>query len=91
MKYFWIYFIVINFITLITYGIDKHKARKYQWRISENMLMGLALIGGFVGAFLGMQLFRHKTRHMKFVIGVPVIAIVWIVALLKLKGWSFIG
>lgn len=80
MKCFAIYMIIINFIAFIIYGIDKQKAKKNKWRISENMLMGLALIGGFVGAFAGMQLFRHKTKHMKFVIGVPIIAVLWIVA-----------
>lgn len=78
MKYFWIYFAVINVVTFFTYGIDKYKAIKGHWRISEKTLIGLAMIGGFAGAFFGMQVFRHKTKHMKFVIGVPVIALVWI-------------
>lgn len=78
MKYFIYYLIFINIITFLAYGIDKLKAMKHKWRISEKVLIGLAAIGGFVGAFAGMQIFRHKTKHLKFVIGVPVIAIVWI-------------
>lgn len=80
MKYFWIYIILINILTFIIYGIDKYKAKRHKWRISESALIGLAALGGFVGAFAGMQVFRHKTKHLKFVIGVPVIAILWIIA-----------
>lgn len=67
-------------MTILIYGIDKHKAKKHRWRISENVLIGLAVIGGFIGAFIGMQMFRHKTKHIKFVIGVPLIAALWCVA-----------
>ena len=81
MKYFLIYIIFVNIVTFIIYGIDKYKAKKHKWRISENMLIGLALIGGFVGALAGMQVFRHKTKHVKFVVGVPVISIVWAVVI----------
>lgn len=68
-----IYLILINLITFIVYGVDKSLAIKHKWRISEATLIMLAVIGGSIGAFLGMQVFRHKTKHMKFVIGVPVI------------------
>jgi uncharacterized membrane protein YsdA (DUF1294 family) len=79
ITYFTIYFIIINLITFSIYGLDKYKAKKHKWRISENMLMMLAAVGGFIGAFLGMRFFRHKTKHLKFVVGVPVIAVVWII------------
>lgn len=83
MKYFLIYIILVNIVTFITYGIDKFKAKKHKWRISESALIGLATIGGFVGAFAGMQMFRHKTKHLKFVIGIPVIAVLWIIAIVN--------
>lgn len=79
--YFIFYLVIMNGITFLVYGVDKYKAKKHKWRISENMLMGLAAIGGFVGAFAGMQVFRHKTKHMKFVVGVPMIAVVWMIAI----------
>ena len=85
MKYFVYYLIIINIITFLTYGIDKLKAMKHKWRISEKVLIGLAAIGGFVGAFAGMQMFKHKTKHLKFVIGVPVIATIWILILIYYK------
>ena len=55
--------------------VDKHKARKKRWRIPERTLIGSALLGGSVGALLGMYTFRHKTRHLKFTLGVPAILI----------------
>ena len=55
--------------------VDKHKARKKRWRIPERTLIGSALLGGSVGALLGMYTFRHKTRHLKFTLGVPTILI----------------
>ena len=70
-----VYLILINLITFIVYGVDKSLAIKHKWRISEATLIMLAVIGGSIGAFLGMQVFRHKTKHMKFVIGVPVIIV----------------
>lgn len=75
------YLIGINIITFIVYGVDKYKAKRQKWRIRENVLMGLAAIGGFAGAFIGMQTFRHKTKHMKFVVGVPLIAVLWIIGI----------
>lgn len=55
--------------------VDKQKARKNRWRIPERTLIGSALLGGSVGALLGMYTFRHKTRHLKFTLGVPAILI----------------
>lgn len=57
---------------------DKHKARKKKWRIPEATLMTVALFGGSLGSWLGMYTFRHKTRHLKFVLGVPAILILQI-------------
>ena len=70
------YRIIINIIAFILMYVDKQKAIRHQWRIKEATLMGFAIFGGSIGAFLGMQLFRHKTKHPKFYIGVPVILII---------------
>ena len=59
------YLIVINILTFAVYGIDKWKARQGSWRISEATLLMLAVIGGTIGALLGMQVWRHKTKHKK--------------------------
>ena len=58
------YLIVINILTFAVYGIDKWKARQGSWRISEATLLMLAVIGGTIGALLGMQVWRHKTMHL---------------------------
>ena len=68
-----IYLIVINLVTFFIYGIDKLKAKRGKWRIPESMLLTLAVVGGSIGALLGMLVFRHKTKHKKFTIGVPLI------------------
>ena len=75
-----IYLAVINIAAFILYGIDKQKARNHQWRISEACLICVAVLGGSVGALLGMFVFRHKTKHIKFLIGVPLIPILQIAA-----------
>ena len=67
--------LALNLITFITYGIDKRKAKKSRWRISESSLLLLALCGGSVGAWLGLKVWRHKTQHKKFYIGIPVIMV----------------
>ena len=67
------YLIVINVVTLIVYGIDKVKAMKGKWRISEATLLILAAIGGSIGALLGMKVWHHKTMHKKFKYGLPLI------------------
>lgn len=70
------YLLLINIVTFFTYGIDKQKAQKHKWRIPENTLLGLAVLGGSLGAFAGMYGFRHKTKHLKFVIGIPLIILI---------------
>lgn len=67
-----IYYILINTAAFIIYGLDKRKAIQGAWRIPERTLLLLAAAGGGIGAFLGMQLFRHKTRHIQFQLLVPV-------------------
>lgn len=65
--------LTLNLLTFIIYGIDKFKAKKSKWRIPESTLLLLAVFGGSIGAWLGLQVWRHKTQHKKFYIGIPVI------------------
>jgi len=65
--------IIINVLTFLVYGIDKWKAKQGSWRISEATLLILAVIGGSIGALLGMQVWHHKTMHKKFKYGLPLI------------------
>ena len=67
------YLIVINIVTFLIYGIDKRKAKQGSWRISEATLLILAVIGGSIGALLGMKVWQHKTMHKKFKYGLPLI------------------
>lgn len=67
------YLIGTNGLTFLLYGIDKWKAQKGKWRIPEETLFWLAIVGGSIGALLGMYLFRHKTKHKKFTLGIPII------------------
>lgn len=69
----WGYLILMNLIAFALYGIDKRRAKQGAWRISEYTLLLVALLGGSLGALLGMRYFRHKTQHRKFRYGVPLI------------------
>ena len=64
---------VINLLTFIVYGADKRRARKGKWRVPEKTLFLLPLLGGSIGALLGMRVFHHKTKHWYFVWGIPAI------------------
>lgn len=70
---------VVNAVVFIMYGIDKYRARNGKWRIPEATLLMLAVVGGSVGAWLGMKVWHHKTRHRKFRYGVPAILLLQIV------------
>jgi uncharacterized membrane protein YsdA (DUF1294 family) len=76
-----VYFIIINIIAFVTMGVDKKRARKHEYRISEKTLWMLAIIGGGTGAFLGMKQFRHKTKHTAFRFGFPILMIIQLVLL----------
>lgn len=76
MKNMVIYLLAVNFITFLLYGEDKSRARRHAWRIPEKVLMGAAVIGGSIGALLGMSIFHHKTRKPKFYIGIPLILLI---------------
>ena len=73
------YLIAINIVTFFVYGIDKWKAKQCSWRISEATLLLLAVIGGSIGALSGMQIWHHKTMHLKFKYGLPLILMAQIV------------
>ena len=72
------YLVVCNVVTFFVYGIDKWKARHSKWRINETQLLALAVLGGSIGAWLGMKVWHHKTLHKKFRYGVPIIIIIQI-------------
>ena len=72
------YLLAINAVTFIVYGIDKYKAKKAKWRIPEATLLLLAVLGGSVGAWVGMKVWHHKTMHKKFKYGIPAILLIQI-------------
>ncbi|MBR3413507.1 MAG: DUF1294 domain-containing protein [Bacteroidales bacterium] len=74
------YLLAINVLTFIVYGVDKWKARRGRWRVPEVTLLVLAAAGGSVGAWVAMQLFRHKTQKKKFRYGVPVLFVLQLAA-----------
>ena len=80
MRSVMLYLLAVNIAAFILYGLDKHKAQKDQWRISEKTLLGIAVIGGSAGAIAGMFFFRHKTKHWYFRYGLPVMLILQIIA-----------
>ena len=81
-KYVLIYVLVINVIGFLAMGIDKLKAKKDWWRIPEGTLMMLCLLGGGIGTICGMYKFRHKSKNLKFTVGMPTILILEIAIVL---------
>ena len=85
MKFIIAYLLIINAVGFLLMLADKHKAKKNLWRIPESTLLLSAALGGSIGALAGMYTFRHKTKHLKFILGVPAILaaqigiVVWIV------------
>ena len=84
MKYLYLYLLIINALSFLFMLIDKRKAIKNRWRIPERTLLGLCAIGGSLGGLLAMRLFRHKTLHPQFSIGIPILLAVHVVALIIL-------
>ena len=78
------YLLLINVVAFAVFGVDKYRARNYQWRVPEKTLFLLAAVGGSIGALVGMYLFHHKTRHASFVLGIPAILVLQIVLLVWL-------
>ena len=92
LKILLIYIAVINIVDFICFGVDKGRAKRNRWRISEGSLFSLAIFGGSIGALLGMYIFRHKTKQKKYTITVPVILIIQIAAaVLLLSGCGTSG
>ena len=85
MKYFLLYLLLINAAAFVLMLADKRKARKNRWRIPERTLILSAAFGGSIGALLGMYPFRHKTKHLKFTLGIPAI----LIAQISLAIWIF--
>lgn len=79
------YLILINIIAFITIYIDKQKAISHRWRIKESTLFFLSIICGSLGTFLGMYTFHHKSKHIKFTIGIPLIMILQILIFFFIK------
>ena len=79
MKLVIYYLLLINAAGLLLMLTDKQKAKRGLWRIPEATLMGVAAAGGSLGTYLGMRLFRHKTKHPKFSIGVPLLLSVHVI------------
>lgn len=75
-----IYLLIVNAVGFLLMTVDKYKAKKNLWRIPESTLMTVALIGGSVGSLMGMYTVRHKTKHLKFTVGIPVILVLQIAA-----------
>ena len=80
------YLLVVNTLTFLLYGIDKYKAKKARWRISEATLLMMAVIGGSIGAWAGMRLWHHKTMHKKFKYGIPLIILLQVVLVFYLHN-----
>ena len=80
------YLLTVNIVSFFLYGIDKYKAKKGRWRISEATLLMMAVIGGSIGAWIGMRLWHHKTMHKKFKYGIPVIIILQVALMVYLHS-----
>jgi len=75
------YLVIINIAAFIAFGIDKWRAQNNAWRIPETTLFLLAIIGGSIGAEIGMHVWHHKTRHLSFIIGIPIILLLQIIVI----------
>lgn len=82
LKYVIIYFVIINLIGFFAMGIDKFKAKRNYWRIPEGTLIMIAALGGGIGDLIGMYTFRHKTKKLKFTVGIPTILITEIIIII---------
>ncbi|MDN4753961.1 DUF1294 domain-containing protein [Porphyromonadaceae bacterium W3.11] len=80
------YLIIINLLTFIIFGVDKWRAKAGKWRISEINLLLLVVMGGGIGAVLGMRVWRHKTKHKKFTLGVPIILLIQVLVYILLQN-----
>ena len=81
------YFITVNVLGLVLFGIDKWKAKHDKWRISEATLLSVTVIGGSIGAWVGMKVWHHKTMHKKFKYGIPLVMVLQFSLLLFTLYW----
>ena len=86
-----VYWLIISLVAFAMMGIDKRKAKKHLWRISEKSLVIVALLGGSVGTIAGMKFFRHKTLHWKFKYGMPSIFMIQLILLGAFLYWRYFG
>lgn len=86
-KYIVFYILAVSLVAFFAYGIDKSKSKHGKWRIPEKFLLGICFAGGFLGGFLGMRAFHHKTKHWYFHAAVIVSSLLWISAVALL--WFF--
>lgn len=89
MKFILYYLLIINALGLLFMLIDKQKAKRNAWRIPEVTLLTIAALGGSIGCIAGMYLFRHKTKHLKFTVGLPLLLILNFVVLAGIKFLFF--
>ena len=84
VEHIWVFLgiclLILNVFGFIQFGVDKKRAQKGKWRISEASLFATALLGGSIGCIVGMKMFRHKTKHKSFIIGMPLILLLQIIA-----------
>lgn len=87
------YLLIMNLAGIAVMGMDKSRARKHQWRISEKALFAVSIFGGSIGTWAGMYLFRHKTKHWYFVIGMPLVLVLQLAlaGYLMMHMGSFLG
>lgn len=85
MKLLYIYLVIVNIVAFVLMAVDKYRASQHRWRISERTLFLSALLGGGLGALLGMWILWHKTRHKLFAIGLPVVFLVQLLLFLLLR------
>lgn len=86
IKILLVYLLIVNALSFILMLVDKIKAKKNLWRIPEATLFLVAAIGGSIGSILGMYTFRHKTKHVSFLLGMPLILAVQIVIVILIMG-----
>lgn len=79
------YLLIINVLAFVLYGVDKRRAVRNEYRIKEGVLLWMARLGGGIGSWLGIKTFRHKTKHTKFRIVVPLWIVIWVAAIV----WCF--
>ena len=84
VEHIWVFLgiclLILNVFGFIQFGVDKKRAQKGKWRISEASLFATALLGGSIGCIGGIKVFRHKTKHKSFIIGMPLILLLQIIA-----------